>query len=127
MADPHLLGRAMQTLAFEVARGVPLAAQLTLQHALRGEESSSRAYVASHNRRAALAKRTDALQAFILATTRTDRSISSAKLLSMLKRKEFVREVTETTIEFYEPDGRLKGAPISGLKDRLSRAKNSLE
>jgi hypothetical protein len=127
MADPEIFGRAIEAISFEAAREVPVRSQLTLEQALRNEEAARGVYVAQQRRRAGSARKTDALQAFIIQTVQADRSIKCAQLLAKLRRKDFICEINTTEIVFFDKDGREKRAPRSGLKDRLSRAKKSLK
>jgi hypothetical protein len=79
-------------------------------------------------------QKSDALQQAILSLVRRNPDITEVKLKDMLTRDRFpelIQDVDEDTICFVRPDGskdgRLKEAPLSGLKHRLSRAKKALK
>ena len=74
--------------------------------------------------------RRDALQIEILGIVQKKPQITSAQLLAELQSLQNIRTIVEVTgeeISFASDDkGNLNAAPISGLKDRLSRAKKEL-
>jgi hypothetical protein len=75
--------------------------------------------------------KTDTLQKMIISIVRDKPIISVSQLLPQLRRQagEGVidhidnAETPERSIHFYTQAGTIKTAPVSGLKDRLSRAK----
>jgi hypothetical protein len=97
-------------------------------------EEGNRRFSSERAREAGRAKKPDALHPAILDLVRKDPSMTVAKLKGMLTRDRFpglIEDVDEEEIWFRQPDGsedgRLEGARVSGLKDRLSRAKKALK
>jgi hypothetical protein len=131
-ADPDLLPLALADLASDDRRLVPLSRQKSLEQALMDAEAllDSPILVRRGQRRLSLlggkAKKPDALQCLIIKIVSGQPQITEKKLLHELKMAGDVRDVVEDiedgTIYFVD-GGRSKSAPISGLKDRLSRAK----
>jgi hypothetical protein len=83
----------------------------------------------SGTRRGGAARKTDALQALIIELVRKTRSLTTPELLDRLRERQrggVVDDIEDDTIAFYGHDNHPKTAPISGLKDRLSRARKIL-
>jgi len=76
-------------------------------------------------------KKTDALQQVILEEVQKRPAITVTDLLKHLQSLQDLRQVVddidEEAISFTDRNGHPKNAPISGLKDRLSRAKKALK
>jgi hypothetical protein len=80
-------------------------------------------------RKAGRSKRADALQRLIVALVEARRDITVAQLRDKLQafpRPNPIQDVDEDGIWHLNGSGKLKSAPFSGLKDRLSRAKKFL-
>jgi hypothetical protein len=74
-----------------------------------------------------LARKTDALQLLIQRCVGETPETNQRGLLHQLKREQgggTITAIDEKEIQFRTSKGKLKSAPISGLKDRLHRAKN---
>jgi hypothetical protein len=75
------------------------------------------------------AKKTDRLQALILGAVRRKPSITKQQLLwhlESLKHHGVVEDIADGIIHFTNHGGRAKEALVSGLEDRLWRAKKAL-
>jgi hypothetical protein len=73
-----------------------------------------------------LARKTDALQLLIQRCVRETPETNQRGLLHQLKREQgggTITAIDEKEIQFRTSKGKLKSAPVSGLKDRLHRAK----
>jgi hypothetical protein len=134
IADKGLRKPALARLARERIRGLLVYYQTSIEQSLADAEEDRKWFLSRQARDAGRAKKPDALQQAILGLVGKDPSMTEAKLKDMLTRDRFpelIVEVDDETIWFVPPDGsrdeRLKGAPISGLKDRLSRAKKTLK
>jgi hypothetical protein len=134
LADEDFRETAFARLSDEQARRVPLKSQLTLERALADAERDKKRILSQQARKGGRAKKSDALQQAIESLVRLYPDITEAKVKDMLTRERYpglIDDVDEDTIWFVQPDGseegRLKKAPISGLKHRLSRAKRALK
>jgi hypothetical protein len=134
IADEDFRVTAFARLSDEQARRVLLKSQLTLEQALADAERDKKRILSHQGRKGGRAKKPDALRHAIEDLVRHDPRITLAKVREMLTKERYpglIDDVDEDTIWFVQPDGsplgRLKGASISGLKDRLSRAKNALK
>jgi hypothetical protein len=116
----------------EAARGIPIN-NWSFDRAV-ADAAKARALVRSEQGRSAgRAPKTDALQRLILQLARTRPQMTQKELLARLKEMESGGviddidgyEVRKPYIHFSQ-DGRSKSAPISGLKDRLRRAKKMI-
>jgi hypothetical protein len=138
MQDAALREIAMDDLKSEEAMRVSVRNRKTLEHALAQAEKSRRIFQRAFSRKGGKAPKTDALQRWIIKTVRADKRISSGRLL--LKIRELAKsgnsifsEVSrrsdasdDQTEHICFDDGESKTAPITGLKDRLSRAKRKI-
>ena len=133
MKDDAVREAALGRLFDEQKRNVPVRNQATIEYLLAVAEAEKRRFLSQHARKGGQAKKTDALQQEIVKLVRRDPAITEARLKDMLtsdRFSELIVEFDEETISFQPGDskhGRLKEARISGLKDRLSRAKKSLK
>jgi len=152
MNDPVVRDIALERVQSDLKRYIPGKYQITLEAALEEAEKFKRHF----SRRGGRADKTDALQDFITAVLRVEPNITVTQLLDKLKLAARpggpIEEVTEKDISFVEPrdkeralqkreeDATRKGrggraplesvsrsAPISGLKDRLSRVRKKLK
>ena len=75
------------------------------------------------------AMKEDPLQKYILKLLETRPDITSAQLLKELKNKvggDLIYSIEHNSISFWSHPDKFKDAKISGLKDRLSRAKKKI-
>lgn len=154
MANKSIRDMALDTLRSEAVRGIPLNLQMTLEGALQDAWNAQQRFATTASkvqsasdvaaetetadplkqakeelaRQGGKAKPVDALQRLIERLVGDDPTLTMAGLLDKLRSYPAFPEicdVTETQIEF-EDRHRIKYASISGLKDRLSRAKKKL-
>lgn len=75
--------------------------------------------------------RPDVLQQLIVESVEKNPAITWKELLRELEQHEHdggvITSITDDVIEWVEPDGPVRSAKISGLKDRLGRARKSLK
>ena len=133
LADEAVQETAFARLSDEQKRGVPVRYQAPLEKLLADAEADKKRFLCQQARKGGQSKKSDTLQQAIVELVRSDPAITAAGLKLMLTRDRFpelVLDVDDETITFApdgSKDGRLKDAPISGLKDRLSRAKKALD
>ena len=137
-------------------RYVPVRYQISLEAALSEAEQSKRHFEQGFARRGGRAEKSDALQDFILAALRANPDITAPELLDKLKSAAQpggpIEDVDDEVIAYVDekakgrsgsqrsgrPIRKGKGgraprekvgrsAPVSGLNDRLSRARKKIE
>ena len=137
MADEEILAVARERLASEDQKHVPLYFRTTFEAALADADRDKRRYLAKaeerllsqRGRKGGQAKKTDALQTFIIEIARQCPEVTCPLLLARLRDQAPIPPIIEVdgdTIYFTSRGGREGTAKISGLKDRLSRAKKTL-
>ena len=131
--DPAIREVALRRLADEPLRGVPAYCQTTLEASLADAEYEKQRFLSQQGRNGGQVKKSDALQQAISDLVRRDPNVTASELENMLTKERFplIVDLEDGKIYFTQPDGstdgRLKVTPISGLKDRLSRAKKILK
>jgi hypothetical protein len=108
---------------------MPLRHRATLERALEDAERIGQRFLLQQARKGGRAAKTDALQSLIERIVARRPSISAEQLLEALRDHERIRPIQDIVagvIEFTDHNGASKSAPISGLKDRLSRAKKKI-
>jgi hypothetical protein len=147
MSDPLVRSIALDRVASDFKRYIPAKYQISLEAALVEAEQSKRHF----SQRGGRADKSDALQDFILAVLRKQPKITVTLLLEKLRLAAQpggpIEEVTNEEIAFVEQmnkrarwgatregqggreprESASRSAPISGLKDRLSRARKKLK
>ena len=126
MADEALRDTALETINAELIKATPIRFQTTLEFALFDAEKKRDRFSTNFAQRGGKAKKPDALQQLIEAIVRENPSITLKLLLKKIKAQEYegvIDEVTDDEISFSNYNGRLKSAPLSALKHRLSRAR----
>jgi hypothetical protein len=135
IADPLIFQRAVADIDSETRRLVPPQCQKSFEEALQEaealyEDPSFKQRVRRElSQLGGTAKKTDKLQALILEAVRGKPSITELELLGHLQSLEdlgVIQEIAGGCIYFTNYGERTKKAPLSGLKDRLSRAKKAL-
>ena len=102
-------------------------AEVTIRAVRKVVVAAERQRAKSICRSGGLARKSDALQILIEQLVQDTAEISQRDLLHQLKREQGQGTITTIDgkeIQFRTFKGKLKSAPISGLKDRLHRAKN---
>jgi hypothetical protein len=139
--DPIVYPLALHHMRLEADR-LPLKDQKSIDHALVEAAEMLNTYMLVKNptpaekarkrhlsRKGGSAYKTDALQTLIQTCDRQLPGISQRELLHHLKTylgQGTLRVIDNEKIEFLNYNGKLKSAPVSGLKDRLSRAKSKI-
>jgi hypothetical protein len=140
MADDEVFHVAMNNLESEASRKVPVYFQTTLEQALANAEAkfpekhAARKFQIAFSKKGGAAAKTDALQNLIREIARENPDIHERQLRYKLKKdstgvvsrvdgENDVLTGDTPKIHFTDDRGRAKTAPLSGLKDRLSRAK----
>ena len=130
MADKGVLATAIARIARQQDRLIPVYHQISWYEALREAETAQRLFISQQSRRAGSAEKIDSLQKFILDAVRAKPSMTHVELLAKLCQEQNdagpIVEVAEGAISFLDSKDRLRSAPNTGLKDRLSRAKKKL-
>jgi hypothetical protein len=140
ISDPALYALAAYDMCSEAIR-VRFREQKSLDRALEDAEEARKILQpifaqAEEARRQSLSQKggralkTDALQVLIQNCAREAPDISQRELWHQLKKHlglGVIRAIDDQTIEFLAHNGKLKTAPVSGLKDRLSRAKSKID
>jgi hypothetical protein len=134
--DPALREIAMATLSAEETMMVPVRNGQPLEQALAQAEKSKSIFQRSFSVKGGKAAKTDALQKSIIEMVRAEPDINTQRLLhkirKMAKEGDLVVLHVDRKPELLDDhagrihfnDGRMeKTSPVSGLKDRLSRAK----
>jgi hypothetical protein len=129
MKDKAVLEAALARLHTE--RFLPVKYQTDFGPTLEQAEQDQLRFARSFARHGGAAKKTDALQKFIEAAVQAKRATTVPELLDMLRNAAQpggpIEDIDEENVSFLGANGRLRDAPISGLKDRLSRAKKELK
>jgi hypothetical protein len=140
MSDPTLYALAMHDMRSEAIR-VSIREQKSLDQALADAEQARDSLwknpaAAERERRRSLslkggrAFKTDALQVLIDTCVRKAPNMSQRELWHQLRKPlglGVIKAIDNQKIEFLDRDGKLKTSPVSGLKDRLSRAKSRID
>jgi len=138
MSDELLFNVATMDMRSETLRQVPIYSQKTLEQALADAERLRNAFQSDFSRKGGSAPRCDALQSLIEAIVVENPKITQGQLMRELRRDRAVGIVTSIDeksdaladgakeIHFVDEDGTPKAASVSGLKDRLSRAKRKI-
>jgi hypothetical protein len=126
LADDALRQSAFEIMQAEQTRGYPAKHQMSLYQALDEGDQSDRRSLTRLSRKGGKARKTDALQKLIIQIAQRHPSITAPELLSKLKSQQGIEPIVEVDvliINFKNHNGTYKDASITGLKDRLSRAK----
>jgi hypothetical protein len=139
MQDPDLRQTAMDDLKSEEAMMVPVKNRKSLEQALYKAEKSRNIFLRTFSRKGGRAAKTDGLRGVILEIVRAEPDIKTRQLQHKLRnlaqeghsvvfkvdRKSDLLVDQAEQIHFRD-NGRETTSPVSGLKDRLFRAKNEI-
>jgi hypothetical protein len=129
MADEAIRETAFEAMATETRKGLPLFYQKSIYEALDDAARARKRFMSQHARKGGLARKTDVLQELIERIVQRNLAITVRELEAKLKRVqgiEAIEDISDRVVSFLNHDGRLKDAKLSGLKDRLSRAKKKI-
>lgn len=139
MADEFLYEVARTDMSSETLRQVPIKSQKSLEQALADAEKVRRIYQSVLARKGGKAFKGDALQLVIEAVVLKNPTMTIRQLFFKLKdeigqgtvtsidEESDVRADEPRMIHFEEDNGKRMLAPLSGLKDRLFRAKKKIK
>jgi hypothetical protein len=129
----------MKDLSSESERMVAFGSRKSYEQGLADADYSRGVFWEDFSRRGGKVAKTDALQSWIMEAVRAERGISTHELLLKIKKLAnlghsiFARVGRESGFSesdsdhiYFDNNGKPKTAPVSGLKDRLSRAKKEI-
>ena len=129
-SDPILV-----TVALQILKSVPSVAARLLRERMSFERALEAAENYHHTIKRGLAQKggralkEDSLQRLIMSIVQHTPNVTTKLLLRALEREppgRVIKHIGNELIEFSDDNGIVQTAPISGLKDRLSRAKKKL-
>jgi hypothetical protein len=139
MQDEGLYKIAMDTLSREESRMIPVKNRESLEEALAHAEYLKTIFQSTFSGKGGKAAKTDALQRLIIEIVRTQPDINTHRLLRKIWKMaedghEVVRDVVQNSdllpdqaeMIHFRDNERDKTSPVSGLKDRLCRAKKKI-
>jgi hypothetical protein len=139
MADPLIRTVALDMMATDVKMHIPLRHQKSHYSAIHEaeriigtvmeSEKGVQRFASRLASKGGRAKKTDLLRRWIEDAVREQPRITEPQLRQRLIREQRVapiQEVTQNRVYFDTPSGGSKWCPLSGLKDRLSRAKRKI-
>jgi hypothetical protein len=136
--DESLCDVAIESLHSEIIRGVPMMSQKSFDQALADAEMAEKTFHSAYSRKGGSAPRCDALQTLIEVIAAESPKITPGQLwrelngdrgagtISSIDEESDVKADEPKMIHFVDDDETPKRAPLSGLKDRLYRAKRKL-
>lgn len=134
LSDAALAAVAMRRVHSEAATGVPIRWHASLEQALAEAETEKEIILRELARKAGRAREADALQQLIREIVKQAPKITQSRLLYVLAGERGAGVVTAIDgpgkglagvreIHFTDDNGNQRAASLSGLKDRLYRAK----
>lgn len=130
MADKALRDVAFETINAELIRGMPTSYQTTLESALSDAENARSRFSKHFGHKGGKAKKTDRLHDLIGTLVGKTPGISLKALENQIRAEEYlgiIEEVTDHEIHFINHNGHSKSVRLSGLKHRLTRARQKLQ
>jgi hypothetical protein len=129
MADPVVRGIALEIMATEQRRGISVCEQLSIYTALTAAVCLKRKVLSDQGRKGGSAEKRDPLSKWLRELVRRDPQISEQECIEKLRSEKglgLITDIDENFIYFATSEGKEKTAKLSGLKDRLSRARKEL-
>jgi transposase len=126
MADPAIRETAFSYMRDEMKRQVPTRFQTSIYEAHEQAEHAKQRFLAQQARKGGRAKKNDRLQEVIEEYLQRDPSLTIRGVESLLREHqgiEPIQDIDNEFIYFTSHCNTTKKAKLSGLKDRLSRAK----
>jgi hypothetical protein len=126
MADGAVLDTAIEEIAAEARKGIAPFGQSSIYEALANAQRVGRRFISQFARKGGRARKTDRLQTLIEQIVQDQPDISVRELEAKLRECQGIdpiQEIDGDIIFFTEAHDRTKRGKLSGLKDRLSRAK----
>lgn len=128
MSNEDLLGFAQKDMDSEIIRGVPVKHRKTFELTLDDAEQGIRLARQRFSRLGGKAHKRDALQRLIAEKVQQNPKMHQQELFHSLradigKGTIVSMDLQSSTIQFWTETGKLKPVSLSGLKDRLSKAR----
>jgi hypothetical protein len=120
---------AVQIINSESKNNLPTYFRKSYEIALEEAENSQNVLKKHFATKGGKAAKEDALQKYIIKCVRLNSKITESQLLNMLMNQKghgLIDDIDDDVISFSNPNGTIKDAPVTGLKDRLSRAKKKI-
>lgn len=129
MADEAVLEFAVLTINSRAEKLRPIGWQKSFEEALEEAEAARKVFNKHLGRRGGRAEKQDALQKLIVEIVERNPEITQRELLAKLDDRKGlgpIQDIEGAVIYITRDDGTTKEAAISGLKDRLFRAKKKI-
>jgi hypothetical protein len=130
MANPAIFETASEAWQAQQHRAVPLASQFSFETALEDADRVGHRFSKQLARKGGTARKADALQLLIEKIVTRQPDFSENQLLEKLEAyqgtRTIIQAIEDGIIHFTSNSGKHKEAPISGLKDRLTRARKKV-
>jgi hypothetical protein len=128
ISNGELFEFAQKDMDSEIIRGVPVKHRKTFELALADAEQGTRLVRQRFSRMGGKAHKQDALQRLIVEKVQQNPKVHQQELFHSLradigKGTIVSMDVQSNTIQFWTETGKLKTVSLSGLKDRLSKAR----
>ena len=130
LQDPILFDEAVRRNEKYCAMQVPARYQCSLEYNVEDAADFRKRILADQASKGGKAPKGDALQGRIESLVARNPYITAKALLNQLHTEcpgDLIEEIVDGDIAFKENDGTSKKASITGLKDRLSRAKKKMK
>jgi hypothetical protein len=129
MANVAIREPALAVLQAEIVKRLPIRFQTSIYQALEAAEQIGTRFLTEQSRKGGGAKKTDTLQLLIEKIVQRRPAITLRQLEAELEAHQgidTIEDIADGTISFTNHNGSSKDAPLTGLKDRLSRAKKKM-
>ncbi len=129
LADAQLVALATEDMASETLRGIPTYYRKIMERAYEDAEKRQTGIRRGDGSQGGRPRKGDALQELIEEIVRVRPTITVPALLERLHASQHegvIEDIDDGRIWFVDARGASRNAPISGLKDRLTRARKSV-
>jgi len=130
LADAQLVALATEDMASETLRGIPTRYLKSMERAYEDAETRRTVIRSGDGSRGGRPPSGDALQRLIEEIVMRHPTISASALLARLRDRQHqgvIEDIDDGRICFVDASGAGRSASISGLKDRLTRARKSVK
>ena len=129
MADAQLVALAAEDMASETLRRIPIYNRKTIELAYEDAERRRATIRSGDGNRGGRPPSGDTLQRLIEEIVRRRPTIPASALLARLhdlQHQGVIQDIDDSEIWFADARGASRTAPLSGLKDRLTRARKTV-
>jgi hypothetical protein len=129
LADAQLVALATEDMSSETLRGIPIYNRKSIERAYEDAERRRASIRSGDGSQGGRPQRGDALQELIEEIVAVRPNITASALLERLHASQLeglIEDIEEGQIWFVGANNGSRSAPISGLKDRLTRARKSV-